>query len=173
MTSDLSHHRRTARNIAVLFVGVIIGLLLTIGLGGRSASAQPALPTDHCRYSGGGWLCVGFGDPFHADPPVDRLGGADRYDTAAAIAQYDQAEGETVLIVASGNGVDAIAAGTHLTGPMVLVPHGGDTVPQSALDAAYNLAPDRVIVLGGEGAVSHAQEDLIRAWAYEGKQVQP
>src|SRR5690606_13056691 len=166
MTSDLSHHRRTARNIAVLFVGVIIGLLLTIGLGGRSASAQSGPPGDPgCVYSGGGWICYGTFPPGQG-PAEDRLGGADRYETAAAIATYQQDPSENVVILASSTLVDATTAGTHLDGPTLLVPHGSDNVPQATLDAAVALNPDRVIVLGGTGAVSEAQAHSVRYAIY-------
>lgn len=128
---------------------------------------------DHCRYSGGGWLCVGIGDPHHQDPPVDRLGGADRFETASLISVYEQNPDETVLIVASGVvPYDALAAGTHLNGPMVLVP-SGDDVPRHVLDVAFELAPERVIVLGGTAAVSESQAREIQAWAFEGARSNP
>lgn len=138
-----------------------LALALTIP---ASATAAP-LPAHHCAFSGGAWLCTGPGDPNHADPPITRLSGPDRYATSAAIAVYEQGT-ESVLIVAAGNGIDAIAAGTHLDGPLVLVPTGGDTVPQSVLNAAATINPARIIVVGGTGTVTDTQATLIQSYAY-------
>lgn len=163
MTRD-EHHRQssTAWKIGTAFVLTAIVLLaLAILTGAPAASARTQQQTDPgCVYTGGGWICYGTLPP-GSDVELTRLGGANRYETAAAIATYTQDPDEVVLIVAAGDGIDALAAGTHLTGPMVLVPRGSDNVPQATLDAAVALNPDRVILLGGPGAVSDTQANTI------------
>lgn len=155
--------RPTRWKIGAAFIAAIVGLVLALAFVGTPRAA--AQTERGCVYIGGGWACYGTLPPGQG-PDVDRLGGANRYETAAAIAAYDQDPDEVVLIVAAGDGIDALAAGTHLTGPMVLVPRGSDNVPRATLDAAIALNPDRVIVLGGTGAVSEAQAHSVRYAIY-------
>ena len=157
--------RPTRWRIGAAFIAAIVGLVLALAFVDTPRSA--AHTEREFVYIGGGWACYGTLPPGQG-PDVDRLGGANRYETAAAIATYTQDPDEVVLIVAAGDGIDALAAGTHLTGPMVLVPRGSDNVPQATLDAAVALNPDRVIVLGGTTAVSEQQAATIRYAIYAG-----
>jgi hypothetical protein len=157
--------RPTLWRIGAAFIAAIVGLVLALAFVGTPRAA--AQTERGCVYIGGGWACYGTLPPGQG-PDVDRLGGANRYETAAAIATYDQDETESVVIIASSNLVDATTAGTHLHGPMLLVPHGSDNVPQVTLDAAVALNPDRVIVLGGTAAVSEQQVTTIRYAIYAG-----
>src|SRR5690606_22704243 len=113
-----------------------------------------------CRYVSGSWYCSGMLPP-GVGPDITRLGGANRYETAAAIAAYTQDTNERVIIIASHTGTDAITGGTWLTGPTLLVPHGGPGVPQATIDAAVTYQPDRLIVLGGTAAVTEGQAQAI------------
>ncbi|WP_432543937.1 cell wall-binding repeat-containing protein [Kineococcus sp. SYSU DK002] len=125
---------RTRRRIA----GVGAGVALLVGLGGVvGAPAQAA---------------TGF-NPGAADA---RLGGADRYATAAIIAQKYWTSARTV-IVANGetNGIDALSA-SYLAGvknaPILLTTATG--VPAATAEAIRTLNPSEVIVIGGEPSVS-------------------
>jgi len=94
-------------------------------------------------------------------PTVKRLAGADRYETAAAVAKeiYPKA---TVAFVALGtNFPDALVAASPagmVGAPVLLTAH--DHVPQATLDVLADLHPTRIFVVGGTAAISEtaAQE---------------
>jgi putative cell wall-binding protein len=88
---------------------------------------------------------------------VERLAGPDRYATAAAIADRFPS-GQAVVYVATGTnfpdalaGGAAAAAGDH---PIVLTAPA--SLPAASRAAIARLAPARIVVLGGTGAVSDA-----------------
>lgn len=89
-----------------------------------------------------------------------RIAGADRYETAAkaALSAWGGTSGGTV-IVANGetNGIDALTA-SYLAGvvdaPILLTRRDG--VPDATATALRDLAPTRVIVIGGEPSVAPA-----------------
>ncbi|WP_183391032.1 IPT/TIG domain-containing protein, partial [Kineococcus radiotolerans] len=130
----MNKRSKTRRRIG----GVGAGVALLVGLGGVvGAPAQAA---------------TGF-NPGAADA---RLGGADRYATAAVIAQKYWTSARTV-IVANGetNGIDALSA-SYLAGvknaPILLTT--ANSVPTATADAIRALNPSEVIVIGGEPSVS-------------------
>lgn len=88
--------------------------------------------------------------------PVDRLHGADRYETAAAVSRSAFAPGVPAVLVATGATFpDALAAGPAAIkagGPVLLT--RGDVLPQATRDELARLAPSAVYLLGGTGAVS-------------------
>ena len=100
---------------------------------------------------------------------VDRIAGADRYETAADIAQSIGADNVNALddlptaIIATGRGfADALAGGPIATGdssddafPILLV---SDEVPDSTSAALDALGIEQVIILGGSAAVSSSVE---------------
>ena len=85
-----------------------------------------------------------------------RLAGADRYATAAAVSKAFFGKGVPVAFVATGADFpDALAAGpaaAKLGGPLLLVKRG--EIPAPTLTELKRLKPDRIVVLGGKGAVS-------------------
>jgi serine protease len=85
-----------------------------------------------------------------------RLAGPDRFATAAAVSAEGFPEGADQVYVATGaNFPDALAggaAGAATATPIVLVSHGG--VPEASATELRRLDPDRVVVLGGDAAVS-------------------
>jgi putative cell wall-binding protein len=87
---------------------------------------------------------------------VDRIGGADRYATAAAISQSHFAVGPAVAYVATGtNFPDALAGAAvagNLGGPLLLVTR--DTIPWPTQVELTRLAPQRIVILGSTGVVS-------------------
>ena len=98
-----------------------------------------------------------FGDPrAGAALTHTRLQGADRYATAAAISVEAFPEpGVPVVYVASGTEfADALAAApaaAHLGGPMLLTEKW--SVPAATATALHRLAPQRIVVVGGTGAI--------------------
>jgi len=98
---------------------------------------------------------------------VERIGGADRYDTASRVATKLYRRNAPVVYVASGADgkfADALSGGA-LAGsqgaPVVLVrPDRVDEFTQAALD---HLNADEVIVLGGEKAISPSLFDALGA----------
>ena len=93
--------------------------------------------------------------PAHAAIAVQRLGGADRYATAAAVSEAHFGPGVPVVHIATGsNFPDALAGGpaaARAGGPILLVTR--DAVPQATAAELARLAPGRIVVLGGPGAV--------------------
>jgi putative cell wall-binding protein len=87
--------------------------------------------------------------------PVRRLAGSNRYATAAAISQWAYPGGADVVFVATGlDFPDAIAGGAaaaYESGPLLLVTR--TSVPAETRAELQRLAPDRIVVLGGTGAV--------------------
>ncbi len=97
--------------------------------------------------------------------PVRRIGGADRFDTAARIAT-SEFESTTVAYVATGgNFPDALTGGPAAArdgAPVLLV---GSEVPQPTADALRSLGPDRIVILGGDQAVSPSVEAQLAEFA--------
>ena len=89
---------------------------------------------------------------------VRRLSGASRYDTAIAVSQQAFPAGAKVVLIATGqNYPDALAAGpaaAALTAPLLLTSTA--SLPIAVRNEIIRLHPDRIIVVGGAGAVSAA-----------------
>jgi putative cell wall-binding protein len=89
-------------------------------------------------------------------PPVIRRSGATRYDTAAAVAINEYKPHVHVVYIATGlNFPDALAgagAAGFKGGPILLVT--STAIPPATASALTFLKPDKIIVLGGTGAVS-------------------
>ncbi len=99
--------------------------------------------------------------------PVERLAGADRYATAAAVSAATFAPGVPVAYIATGtNFPDALAgaaaAGTT-GGPVLLVT--GTTIPGSTAWALGHLKPGRIVILGGGSVVSEGLRVALGAYA--------
>jgi putative cell wall-binding protein/beta-lactamase superfamily II metal-dependent hydrolase len=97
--------------------------------------------------------------PTPDEPGTKRLGGSDRYSTAAEIVRDSFPSGPVpVLFVATGEAfADALAGGPAadvLGGPVLPVAKAG--IPASILDELERLDPARIVILGGPGAVSDA-----------------
>ncbi|HET9436051.1 MAG TPA: glycosyl hydrolase family 18 protein [Candidatus Limnocylindrales bacterium] len=90
--------------------------------------------------------------------PVTRLGGADRYATAAAVSRATYAPGVPVVYLASGTGfADALAgapAAGMQNGPVLLVT--ATSIPSVVATELARLKPARIVVLGGTGAITDA-----------------
>jgi putative cell wall-binding protein len=100
-----------------------------------------------------------------AGTPI-RISGADRYATSAAISRSSFSPGVPVAYVATGlNYPDALAGGAaagRAGGPVLLTDPG--TLPQVIRDELARLDPQRIVVLGGTGAVSSRVADQLQAY---------
>jgi LAS superfamily LD-carboxypeptidase LdcB/putative cell wall-binding protein len=89
---------------------------------------------------------------------VSRIGGADRYATAAAVSHATFGEGAATAYVATGlDFPDALvggAAAARAGSPVLLTRPGG--LPGTTEAELRRLAPSRVVVLGGRGVVGDA-----------------
>lgn len=89
---------------------------------------------------------------------VARVGGADRFDTAARLSAMAFGTGVPVVFLAQGRAFpDALAAGAaagRLEGPVLLVER--DRVPPVVAAELARLRPARVVVVGGRDAVTDA-----------------
>jgi hypothetical protein len=150
-----------------------LALAATIALAGSAGVATAATGTTSpgCVYTGGGWACYGTLPPNHPTNPTpdtppapegqvlvsttERVAGADRFETAAAISRVAFPDGAAVVYIANGvtGGVDALAGASLVSdGPILFVTATG--VPAATAVEVDRLAPSRVVVLGGAGAVS-------------------
>lgn len=100
-----------------------------------------------------------------ADVDRQRLAGADRFATAAAISQAAFPDGaETALLARADVFADALAAGA-LAGSLeapVLLARSAD-VPEATLAALEDLGVSEVTILGGTQAIDPAVEQQLRA----------
>lgn len=93
-----------------------------------------------------------------AAPTVNRVSGADRFDTSVQVSQkaYAAAGSAKVVIVANGTSFpDALSAGpaaVRLGGPLLLT--GTTELPASVVSEIKRLAPPTILVTGGPAAVS-------------------
>lgn len=110
---------------------------------------------------------------------LDRLAGADRYETSVAVAQafFPSSVPSGVVFVASGqnypDALSASAAAGTFDSPLLLVDQNG--VPSEVTAEIKQLAPADIVVVGGTGAVSAAAyeqltklvaspDDITRLW---------
>lgn len=95
-------------------------------------------------------------NPFR--PLYPRLAGSDRFATAAAVAGSRwPTTAETVILASGVDWPDAMVGSTlsrRMNAPMLLV--GGDTITEETRARIATLRPSRIVVLGGEAAVSPA-----------------
>lgn len=95
---------------------------------------------------------------------LGRIAGETRYDTAAQTATRAYPDGASTVVVATGlNFPDALAASFFAGGrdaPILLVER--DAVPTETADAIDELAPERVVVLGGTDAITGDVVDDLR-----------
>lgn len=98
--------------------------------------------------------------------PVGRLAGSNRYQTAAAIAQWAYPSGADVVYVATGlNFPDALAGGAAAAsegGPLLLV--NTTSLPGATAAELSRLDPDRIVLLGGTGAIATSVESALSAY---------
>ena len=87
---------------------------------------------------------------------VDRLAGADRYATSAAVAKHGWSTSSHVFIASGLGYADALSAGAaaaKLGAPVILVPGNLARAPKTSADAVSRLKASTLHVAGGPGAV--------------------
>lgn len=96
---------------------------------------------------------------------VDRLHGADRYATAAAISQQAYPSGAPIVFLATGAGfADALSAAPAAAaqgGPLLLT--ATRTLPAATANEIRRLKPQRVVIVGGTGVVTGAVVTALRS----------
>lgn len=98
--------------------------------------------------------------------PLDRLAGADRYQTAALIAERAFPTADTVYIATGTNFPDALAAvpaAANDEAPILLVKDDG--IPGATAEQLARLRPKTIKIVGGVAVVSPAIESALRAYA--------
>ena len=115
---------------------------------------------------GSGVVSDAVADQLATVAPVVRVAGADRNSTAAAISQLGNTPPATVVYIATNsNFPDALAGGVLATvdgGPILLVSTGA--VPAATATELIRLGPDRIVILGGVGAVSESVRSQLAAY---------
>lgn len=100
----------------------------------------------------------------YTDGTVTRIGGADRYATAALLSASQFTPGVPVVYIATGQDFpDGLSGGplaASTDGPVLLVGRTG--VPPAVLAELERLDPQRVVVFGGPGAVSDDVVDTLK-----------
>jgi putative cell wall-binding protein len=97
---------------------------------------------------------------------VDRIAGDSRHATAAAAAEALETDGRTVYVATGDAFPDALAAGpvaARAGMPILLVTR--DAVPAATDRALRALEPERIVVLGGAGAIGEAVVERLDAIA--------
>ena len=93
-------------------------------------------------------------------PSVDRVGGANRYETAALITR-DISPGGRVFVASGQNYPDALAAAALAGDGGAVLLTTAATLPAATRSALQRMAPAEIVVAGGDLAVSdHVVEDL-------------
>ncbi|GAA1780708.1 cell wall-binding repeat-containing protein [Leucobacter iarius] len=105
-----------------------------------------------------------------APPPTDqttRLAGVDRYATAVAVSRNAYPSGSRTALVALGtdfpDALSAVPLAARLEAPLLLT--GTRSLPASTRAELQRLRPDRIIIVGGTGAVERAVETQLRSLA--------
>ena len=112
---------------------------------------------------------VGVGTASAAGDQLQRIAGADRFETAAKIAEAKYPSGSNTVIVArSDDFADGLAASVlagALNAPVLLTK--SNELPQATTDAIKKLGAKKVIVLGSEVAISAEVEAALKNAAGE------
>jgi putative cell wall-binding protein/GH25 family lysozyme M1 (1,4-beta-N-acetylmuramidase) len=97
---------------------------------------------------------------------ISRNSGADRYDTSAAISKATFGAGVNVVYVANGatfpDALSGAAAAGSLNGPVLLA--ATDGLPSTTQVELTRLKPQRIIVLGGSGAIANSVQNSLQAY---------
>jgi putative cell wall-binding protein len=100
---------------------------------------------------------------------VSRRAGADRYETAASLAQLAHPDGaDTVLLATGAHFADALASAPLAEAedaPILL--SGVDRLPDPTAEALQELGASQIIVLGGRAVIGESVEQQLAAAGYE------
>jgi putative cell wall-binding protein len=108
----------------------------------------------------------------HTLGPVERLQGANRFATAAAISAATFPANVSTVYIATGmtfpdglTGGPAVAHAPNGGGPLLLVTP--DVLPSETAAELTRLNPQKVVVLGGTGAVTDAVKDQLESYSID------
>ena len=96
---------------------------------------------------------------------VERIAGANRYETSAAIARRGWSSAQSAFIATGAGFADALSAGAaagYLDAPAILVPGGANTAPASVQMLLIDLEAQHLFIAGGKGVVSTGMEQSLR-----------
>src|SRR3954447_3806141 len=96
---------------------------------------------------------------------VDRIAGANRYETAAAISRSFFTPDVAFVYIVTGEAFpDALAAGAAAVdrGAVLLVQRAA--IPKATADELHRLTPQEIVVVGGTGAVSDGVKTALDAY---------
>lgn len=153
--------------------------------GGAAAAAQhgpvlltrgdalPAATAAELAYLKPSWIVVLGGstvvseavkNALHAySPNVTRLGGSDRYATAASVSRALSPDGSSVVYIATGLNFPDALAGSPVAGlraaPLLLVP--SNRLPAEIADELRRLNPSTIIFLGASSAIPEGMRTAI------------
>lgn len=99
--------------------------------------------------------------------PVTRIGGADRYSTAAVLATANGKKSDNVILVSGEGAYDAISAtalASKLKAPILLTTAGSLNLNTS--EALVTLGAKTVYIIGGTGSVSKSVRDILKGASY-------
>lgn len=120
--------------------------------GMRGALSEPHMRTQQAIYD--------------TDGGVQRIWGADRYQTAAILSNFHHPSGAPLAYVATGqNFPDALGAGPPAAvrgAPTILVKV--NEIPQYSGGELHRLNPTRIILLGGQSVINRPVEDALRGF---------
>jgi putative cell wall-binding protein len=88
---------------------------------------------------------------------VDRVAGASRFDTAAALAARFVDDADVVFVATGAGFADSLAIGAAAVaegGPLLLTM--ADTLPSATVAQLERLSPQRIVVVGGEAVITPA-----------------
>jgi putative cell wall-binding protein len=99
-----------------------------------------------------------------ATPPVERIGGKDRYDQGILVSEATFDEADIVYLASGETHADALSAAAvaaHHDAPLLLTPKAH--LPADVAAEIARLAPTDVVVVGGPAAVAPAVLDELKA----------
>ncbi|WP_162803065.1 peptidoglycan-binding protein [Ornithinimicrobium avium] len=94
--------------------------------------------------------------PTNVPPVPGRLGGADRYDTAALVARQAPAERRQKVYLAA-DWADGLAAASAGDGVVLLARRGGTVLPGTTQAALRDLPVTELVIVGGTAAIPEPQ----------------
>lgn len=150
----ISAHRRVAAALAAVLAIALLSAVPAAGTGSSSDVREVGeLALDWTAFD------AARSRSAFAQVPTSRLQGTDRLATAVAIAGRSFPAGaDTAYLARADQLADALAGGVLADGPILLTPSCG-TLPDVVAAEIARLDPDRVVALGGEGAVCDALLD--------------
>ena len=132
--------------------------------GGIATEIKRLRPAKIYILGGTGAVSAGTASALARIAPTQRIGGSDRYATAANISKATFPATTTVYIASGLGFADALSGGPAAAkqgAPMLLT--GTTSLPSTTRTELARLKPTQVKILGGTGAVSSRVQDQIRA----------